>query len=171
MGTEEYKNLFDQLKGNIDSVKAIETSDKALLSTIEKSEKDPEYEKRNELYTFLLSHYIDSYKKKSKHKSGYKIAFFIIIMLAFLCVIGGTVAAILIISGKETSTNSDLAAIIGGCATVFSALLVLPKVIAEHLFPPNDDANMIDMVKNMQLNDSGIRNMLHQPHQTNKNND
>lgn len=38
--------------------------------------------------------------------------------------------------------------------------IVLPKIIAKHLFPTNEDEQMIELVKNMQVNDSNIRDAL-----------
>ncbi len=52
----------------------------------------------------------------------------------------------------------DGAGLVFGCvASTVSALIILPKIIAEHLFPKNEDENMIGLVKEMQKNDSEIR--------------
>ena len=40
-------------------------------------------------------------------------------------------------------------------------IIVLPKIIAEHLFPVDEEQNMLEMVKKMQENDANIRDVLH----------
>lgn len=47
--------------------------------------------------------------------------------------------------------------ILGGLGTTISAIMVIPKIIAKHLFPYDEDANMISMVEKMQVNDNFIR--------------
>lgn len=54
---------------------------------------------------------------------------------------------------------------IGG---IISALVILPKIIAQHLFPTDEERNMLKMVRNMQDNDSKIRNVLFRKQYDNK---
>jgi len=82
-------------------------------------------------------------------------------MMIFVFIIRYGLMSINNISLKTTVTSTDLGVIIGGFSGILSALLIIPKIIAEHLFPKDEDTNMIGMVKNMQLNDTGIRNLLY----------
>ena len=50
----------------------------------------------------------------------------------------------------------------GSVAGMVSSLIIIPKIIAEHLFPVDEESNMLDMVKSMQENDSRIRKILFQ---------
>ena len=65
--------------------------------------------------------------------------------------------ALITIARKETTSLSDVAVVLSSMAGIISAIIILPKIIAEHLFPTNEDEHMIEMVKNMQVNDSKIR--------------
>lgn len=59
---------------------------------------------------------------------------------------------------KDDPGIYDAGAIIGSVAGIVSSLIVLPKIIAEHLFPTDEDRNMNEFLKSMQENDSAIRN-------------
>ena len=163
MERSKYEEAIKQIFDESISKKPVEVSDDTLLSSIkyQDEEKDPEYDRRNRFYTELLSTYIKSYISISGYKKWYKLAFFIIVMLVFVFIVVFCVIGIVHISLKENTTVADFGVLFSSIAGILSALLVLPKVIAEHLFPKDEDANMIDMVKNMQQNDSGIRNWLH----------
>lgn len=118
-----------------------------------------QYDARDVAYTDLLLDYIKSYNSKRKWNTWYKLAFFIISMLAFAVIIGGSIVALIIAALKisDAAVWSVIAVAISGVASTISSIIVLPKIIANHLFPTEEDKNMIDMVKNMQRNDSGIR--------------
>lgn len=159
MAIETYDDILKEILGDIDQKQPIEANDITLMKSIEKA-KDPEYEKRNELYTSLLSQYIDTYCEKAKAKSFYKAWFFWIVMGAFILINALCLLSIVIISLKSDVTVQDLGIVISSSSGIFSSLIIIPKIIAEHLFPKDEDVNMIGMVKNMQLNDTGIRNVL-----------
>lgn len=131
----------------------------ASATTMETEEyaKFKQYYQRDASYTKLLNDYIEVYREKTKWKKWYKLVFFSIAMLTFLGLIVGAMVLFIIIAGKEKSTVADIALIVGAVAGVLSAIIILPRIIAEHLFPTNEDEHMIDMVKNMQVNDSNIR--------------
>ncbi len=133
------------------------TTDDALVQSFNGSVNDEQYEIRNEYYSDLLKKYIDTYTSKSKWNKGYKLAFFIITLIIFLAIIGFSVYSILIIALNGKGTYSDIAAAFSATTGIVSSIIVLPKIIAQHLFPINEDENMINLVKNMQLNDSKIR--------------
>lgn len=123
-------------------------------------EQDDEYDKRNTLYTSLLGEYIGIYSKRAQAKDKYKLAFFIITMIAFV----GIIVASLIFIGYTSIYGEgqivDIGTVIASVAGIISALIIIPKIIAEHLFPVNEESTMIDMVKSMQDNDAKIRDIL-----------
>lgn len=158
-----YRKIIRQIAAEWDGEnRPVEARDGALFSAIESQvrEMDPEYDKRNRLYTDLLEHYIGSYKSKSRWKRWYKCIYFVVVVLAFCCIIAYCLESIRGVSLKKDTGLVDLGIAAGGFGSILSAILVIPKIIANHLFPSNEDANMIDMLKNMQLNDSGIRSWL-----------
>lgn len=158
MYEEIIKSLYDELEGT----RSLEIEDIHLENTIavQRQEETREYNERNQLYTKLLSRYINIYQEKEDEKKKYKKAFFRITMVIFSVIIFGCMYNILCIS----STNVNGIVVIGvagiDLAGIVSALIVLPKIIAEHLFPANEESNMIDMVKKMQDNDAKIRDVI-----------
>lgn len=157
----QYEFVLQQIDRDSQNISPIKAKDEYLYDAMKKVETDPEYDTRNSLYSELLSYYISSYRSKDFWKKWYKAIFFTVIMASFLCIIVFSLGSIWIISQKEDTKIADIGVMIGGFSSVLAALLIIPKIIAEHLFPSNEDAHMIDMVKNMQQNDSSIRAMLH----------
>ena len=159
-----YEEALKQI--DIDTVSASRTktpvNDSFLLESVMKEQKsvDPEYNRRNKLYSDLLENYFDEYKLKAECKRKYKGIFFVVTLLCFFGIIAVSLFAIVVTVCKEDVMLSDLAVVAGSVAGAISALITLPKIIAQHLFPTDEDSNMISMVKNMQLNDAKIRNAL-----------
>lgn len=120
-----------------------------------------QYDKRDYLYSKLLANYIEAYDKKSQHNKVYKAIFFGVILFIFIGLIVTSVVILFLIARKSTTSVADVALVVSGIAGIISAIIALPKIIAEHLFPTNEDENMIDMVKSMQQNDSSIRSSQH----------
>lgn len=122
---------------------------------------DPGYAERNNMYSELLELYVHRYDKKEKTKGRYKCAFFVVIMVVFVAVI--MLCGFIIIytvSRTEHITAADAGALIGSMAGIISTFIIIPKIIAEYLFPLNEESNMIDLVKSMQLNDANIMKIL-----------
>lgn len=165
-GEQEYQDVLQQIEADASSSKdRLPVSDTGLIKTVEKEHRnqDPEYVRRNQLYTELLAQYISEYRSKDAWKKGYKAVFFTVIMLSFAGIITVSIIALSLVAHKEEPTVTDLGTILGSVAGILSSILVLPRIIAEHLFPKDEDSNMISMVKNMQLNDSEIRRDRTQP--------
>lgn len=161
--------LRDSIQEDGDT-RAIEAKDITLNIAVEQQqrERDKEYDERNVLYTELLRNYIASYEDKDNEKRRYKKVFFwvTIVILCLIVVACLVFIGIIIVVGKDNYT--EIGAIIGSVIGIITALIAIPKIIAEHLFPVNEESNMIDMVKNMQDNDSNIRNVLYGNHDSKK---
>lgn len=164
MTEQGYKALLDDLKGILqsDNDSQIEAEDKKLNKAVasQSRDQDVEYSRRNQLYTVLLDNYIDVYGKKEKAKAVYKGIFFTATMLLFLLVVGICLYGMYTLSTQGDGNLANVGIAIANMAGIVSALIVLPKIIAEHLFPVNEESNMIGMVKNMQDNDANIRDFL-----------
>ena len=139
-----------------DDIVWLESSDR------EKSRFGEQYDKRDTLYAHLLDTYIHTYESKSRWNKWYKLAFFSLSLAAFVGVIGLSLTALIIVAlhAKDESTVTNIAVVISSMAGIISSIVVLPKIIAKHLFPMDEDEKMIEMVKHMQLNDSRIRSVL-----------
>ncbi len=116
-----------------------------------------QYDRRDELYADLLEQYIGTNKEKAKNNKTYKCVFFWITMVAFALLIIVPLLLFVIVACRDKHTYTHFAIVIGGVGSIASSIIILPRIIAEHLFPTNEDENMIGMVKNMQVNDSQIR--------------
>lgn len=121
------------------------------------SEYGEQYDARDELYTGLLRQYISVFNDKAEANAKYKAKFFYITMIAFCVLVGVPLIAILLTVIIGNSNVAVIVALSSGAISILSAIIVLPKIIAQHLFPTDEDKNMIDLVKSMQENDSGIR--------------
>lgn len=159
--TPDFKNIIEQIKVDASPDRRIAAEDDDLLESSEKNsaeDNDPQYIIRNELYSVLLKQYIKEYKSRSQWKKWYKLVFFIAVLCCFIGIIGASLCAIIIVALKDDPGIYDAGAIIGSVAGIVSSLIVLPKIIAEHLFPTDEDRNMNEFLKSMQENDSAIRN-------------
>lgn len=160
-----YQDILSQIRDDIQTGEAESTAkapvkDEQLIDASGKETDEyglREYNRRDELYSDLLDHYIKVYKSKASWNKWYKLAFFVVAMVVFVGLIVGSGLVFWSVLKKEKPTYSDVAIIAGALASILTAILVLPKIIAEHLFPTNEDEHMIGMVKNMQVNDSNIR--------------
>lgn len=164
MTEEQYKSLLlslhDTLQGNDDM--PIEADDENLNIAVASQSRgqDEEYNNRNKLYTQLLETYIENYRKKEKTKGIYKCVFFIITIILFLGIIVCGLIGIIMLSVYGDGNLANVGIAIANIVGIVSTLIVLPRIIAEHLFPTNEESNMLGMVKNMQDNDANIRKIL-----------
>ncbi len=124
-------------------------------------ELDEEYNKRNGLYTELLKNYITRYNAKERMKAVYKGIFFGVIMVLFVAIVSCGLAGLILLSQHGNGGMENIGIAIADIAGIVSSLVVLPRIIAEHLFPVDEESNMIGMVRNMQENDANIRNIIY----------
>ena len=164
MSKENYESLLSDIRDTLlkDDGKIIEADDKKLNSAVasQNREQDEEYDNRNKLYTLLLETYIENYKRKEKTKGRYKCAFFIVTIILFVAIIVCGLVGMVVLSILGDGSLANVGIAITNIAGIISTIIVLPRIIAEHLFPTNEESNMLEMVKNMQDNDANIRNLL-----------
>lgn len=156
----EFHDVLKTFQAESGNETPVRTSDEQLITAATNQENDPEYDARNQAYTRLLEVYISEYKKKGISKKRYKLSFFIIVMLAFITINIAAVVSIFCVIIRGNISLGDVGVVISALAGMISAFIVIPKIIAEHLFPADEDANMIAMVKSMQENDAKIRTYL-----------
>lgn len=107
-----------------------------------------ESERRDIYYSALVKDIV----KNNRTSQKLKVIFFIIvcIVFCFICVCGMFI--IMNSSNKESITNSDIGIAITGFGSVLSTVIVLPKIIAKHLFPENSEKDRFAFMKqNQQL--------------------
>ena len=155
-----YHDIISQILEDLsENSQKIAAKDEDLLEASKKEESEcgPQYDRRDRLYADLLESYIKVYESKCAWNKWFKLAFFVMSILIFSGIVVVSLASLWITASKKAIGPSDVAVVVSGMAGIISAIIVLPRIIAEHLFPTNEDENMIGMVKNMQVNDSKIR--------------
>ena len=105
-----------------------------------------EFEKRNRKYTELLANYLNSYKERHRVKMNLKKCFFWIVMVSYILVALGSLAIMFVALIKAPNAIS---LIIGSVATLITAIIGIPTIIANNLFPKDEDGNIVSMVKEM----------------------
>lgn len=158
---ENYREIIAQIQSESSNEPPLEATDENLMASISNQRQDPEYNERNHAYTELLRSYIKDYEQKAKHKKRFKSIFFWIIMIVFAGISGIAIVSTFMVLKHGNVTLEEVGVVISAFASAISAFIIIPKIIAEHLFPANEDENMIEMVKSMQENDARIRAHLH----------
>lgn len=87
----------------------------------------------------------------------YRSKFFWVTIISFISIIALSIFSMIYVCVNGSTSVSSVSIVVGSVGSMISAIIVLPKIIAEHLFPRNDESAMIELVKNMQLNDASIR--------------
>jgi len=116
-----------------------------------------EYNKRDKMYTDLLRHYIEATRQKSETNERYKRNFYRIVMSVFCGLsFSFVVLSVIALCVKDAVVGIGIATT--SVAGLISTIIVLPSIIAKHLFPENEGEHMVRLVEKMQNNDASIRN-------------
>lgn len=159
-GAESLDKIKSDINNMDDENKINFKAEDNVLITLSNKENDDgitQCNKRNVLYTKLLSHYLDEHEIKSNNKVKYRSKFFWVTIVSFISIIALCIFSMIYVCVNESTSVSSVSIVVGSVGSMISAIIVLPKIIAEHLFPRNDESAMIELVKNMQLNDASIR--------------
>ena len=119
---------------------------KDLLYNMEKQYQEQEYyletDRRDVYYSALVKDIV----KDNRTGQKLKCIFFCIIcgVFVFTCVFGMFV--VFEVAKKEQAALSDFGAIIAGLGSIVSSILVLPKIIAKHLFPENSEKERFEFI-------------------------
>ncbi|MBQ3182184.1 MAG: hypothetical protein IJB57_00810 [Clostridia bacterium] len=105
-----------------------------------------ESERRDVYYSALVKDIV----KNNRTGQVLKCIFFIVVCLvfAFICVFG--LLIIFNISKRENISYSDIGVAITGFGSVLSSIIVLPQIIAKHLFPENSEEVRFGFIKENQ---------------------
>lgn len=112
----------------------------------EATEYDYESDRRDVYYSALVKDIV----KNNRTSQIFKWIFFVIVCLvfAFICVFG--LFIIFNISIKDEVTYSDIGVAATGFGSVLSSIIVLPQIIAKHLFPENSEEVRFGFIKENQ---------------------
>lgn len=112
---------------------------------------------RNSTYNDFLTDYVANQKLRNKHQRVMKWLFFSV-TLVFLCVVVVAMClAVVFLARKPQITPADVAAILTAVGGVVASFIVLPKVIAENLFPSREDDKTADIFNSMIAYDMRLK--------------
>lgn len=135
-----------------DSSEKIIDRDKELLSVNDKGH----LIKRNEQYDKLITLYVDRIAIQEKSNKKIKLAIVFTVLLILLS-ITAAFTKFMAYDIKEVTNFSAAAVALSGTFTFIAALLTLPKMIVQYLFNVEEEANMVNVIRNIQDYDAAIR--------------
>lgn len=105
-----------------------------------------ESDRRDVYYSALVKDIV----KNNRTGQVLKCIFFGVVcfIFAFICILG--LLIIFNISKKESISYSDIGVAIAGFGSVLSSIIVLPQIIAKHLFPENSEEVRFGFIKENQ---------------------
>jgi len=109
-------------------------------------DKPTESDRQNEQFTQIVAAYKEYYRKKSNSNLTYKKIFFFAILSMLALIILGFVAAGIILAARGAAWKDALPLLGGGTAALLTSLIVLPQIIATHLFPLQEDQVIVDLI-------------------------
>lgn len=123
---------------------------KDLLYNMEKKYSETEFYLESERRDVYYSALIKDIVKNNRTGQVLKCIFFGIVCFAFIfiCVFG--IPIIYHVSKRNTVSYSDIAIAITGFGSVLSSVVVLPKIIARHLFPEDSEEVRFRFIKENQ---------------------
>jgi len=150
---DKYEDIFNK---NVEILAATELKENSL------SENDAiGLLNRDNLYTALLTAYVAEFEIRHRNNRRYKLFFFIIVMSIFCIAILGAIAAIVVLAVSGGAGTGGLVVAVTSFGTILSSLIIIPKIIAQYLFPLDEDQKVAEIVGTLQQNDANIRQLQH----------
>ena len=113
--------------------------------------------KRSVAYQSFLEYSVADFHEKNIHQQELKKTFLVWTMVLLSVVVAATLTGVLIIVFKKTISFSDLAAAISAIVGLITAFILLPRLIAQNLFPANEDDDTKTLFVQMFQSDMKIR--------------
>jgi len=102
--------------------------------------------RRGDLINKILEAYENYYEEKNGRNHTYKRVFFYAILSMLGVIILAFAAAGIIIAVRGASWKDALPLLGGGTAALLTSLIILPQIIATHLFPVKEDQVIVDLI-------------------------
>lgn len=119
-----------------------------------------ESDRRDVYYSALVKDIV----KNNRTSQKLKCVFFCVVCFAFLLICSIGIVAIFYISKKENTTYTDIGIAITAFGSVLSSIIVLPQIIAKHLFPENSEEVRFAFIKeNQKLDQSYLDDDVEEP--------
>lgn len=154
----EYNIIMDYL----DDLLSKENAEKKQITDVYLRDADlVAIQARAKTYTEYLKNYVTDYKNKTHAQRIMKIWFFVLTMFLLLAIVGASSTCLVAISLKDNIKLSDIATVITAMAGAVSSFLILPKVIAENLFPSREEDKTAEVFGKMFEHDIELRGLYH----------
>ena len=111
--------------------------------------------KRDEIYTNLLKDFYSIYVDRQKEKEKYKWKFYALTTRGMIFVaIMLNLFLIFLTSKVDVAHISDVVVpVVVAIISLISAFIAIPTIISKYLFNPQEDSQVIDMIKSIQEKD------------------
>lgn len=113
----------------------------------------------NKTYTEYLDKYVLEFKNKSRSQRIMKNWFFVIVMLLLSVIIITSFVSLVIISSKKIIGFEEIATLLTAIGGAIASFLVLPKIIAENLFPSKEEDKTDIIFAKMFDHDMSLREL------------
>ena len=114
---------------------------------------------RGKLFTTFIENFVGESKRRATQQRIFRIVFFCAVLLTFFTLNVLSVMVIYEVSLKIESSYTDAAAVAAALGTVISTLIILPKIIAVHLFPSTEQDKSIELFTKVLEEDRKMREM------------
>ena len=119
------------------------------LSVLEMvNEESAIFVKTDKQFLDFLTKFVGLQDKKERQKLVFKTWFFVVVMLGFFALI--ITPLILILFMKNLGQTTAIVSMITVLIELVSAIIVLPKIIAEYLFNKKEDEKLMQIIETMQ---------------------
>jgi len=116
----------------------------------------PETETREEHYTTLVGNSVTNINSSTIQRRRLKVAFFVSIIVAFLGIVVCSVAVPVLLMFKDSVTTSDVIVALGSSGSLIGSMIILPKIIADHLFPKEGEKHeeiLLQFIQQLKRNE------------------
>lgn len=152
----EAEKDFLECKGEVRSVESQNMESQQMNYGVFQRIRYGHLSQRDTIYTDFLQEIYVRYKERLVNKERAKWEFYDNMMSIFYCVlfILLLLTALLIAGGASNNSLGEcIPAVITALITILATLIVIPKIIAEYLFNPKEDADVTKIVLEMQSHD------------------
>lgn len=111
--------------------------------------------KRDEIYTNLLKDFYSIYVDRQKEKEKYKWKFYKLTTkgMIFVAIMLNLFLIFLTLKVDVAHISDVVVPVVVAIISLISAFIAIPTIISKYLFNPQEDSQVIDMIKSIQEKD------------------
>lgn len=111
-------------------------------------------QERDNRFTVLVDQFVKNYADKYNQNKKFKGAFFWWVMVLFTFVFLLPLLIVILIAGGCIEQMESVAALATSLGTIITAMIVIPKIIAEYLFSLKEDETIIKIILELHSGDT-----------------